>query len=251
MAKYDVECPSCGSSYQVSLFGNHKDREWKLENWDWTCDECKEKERQEANAQAAAANADAGLPPLTGSKKQIAWAETIRKQKITHIEDGIAHKGLSQQYDVKYNKIYDLMFMSGYGIYKKMRISNLIHEKSFKCLVDLPRYEPETYDRLCERIGGISSASRYAAEKLVFNNKTLPKHYGSWKDFRDFLLVNIPTQEHREKFIKRFSNQPPTEKIYQAQVGQLLINDYENSTPFDTKRDEKIRRMKEKWMALL
>jgi len=30
-------------------------------------------------------------------------------------------------YDVKYNKIYDLMFMDGYSIYKKMRISNLIH----------------------------------------------------------------------------------------------------------------------------
>jgi predicted phosphoadenosine phosphosulfate sulfurtransferase len=154
-------------------------------------------------------------------------------------------------YDVKYNKIYDLMFMDGYSIYKKMRISNLIHEKSYKCLVDLPKYEPETYDRLFERIGGISSASRYAAEKLMFNNKTLPKHYQSWKEFRDFLLANIPTDDHRDRFIKRYANQTESEKTYQSQVGQLLINDYENSRPFDTKKDEKVRRMKEKWMTLL
>lgn len=154
-------------------------------------------------------------------------------------------------HDIQYNKIYDLMFMDGVSIYKKMRISNLVHEKSFKCLVDLPRYEPGTYDRLCRRIGGIATASRYASEKLMFDNKILPKHYKSWKEFRDFLLENIPEQAHRDTFIKRFGKQEESENIYQAQVGQLLINDYENSRPFDTKKDERIRRIKEKWMELL
>lgn len=82
MAKYEVTCPSCGAGYTVQLYGPGRDREWKLENWDWTCDECKEKARQDENARAAAANAEAGLPPLTGSEKQIAWAETIRAQKL-------------------------------------------------------------------------------------------------------------------------------------------------------------------------
>jgi len=154
-------------------------------------------------------------------------------------------------YDIHYNKIYDLMFMDGYSIYKKMRISNLIHEKSFKCLVDLPRFEPQTFEKLCERIGGIATAARYASEKLVFDNKTLPKHYGSWQEFRDFLMQNLPCPEHRDRFEKRFSKQAGSEKMYQAQVGQLLINDYENSTAFDTKKSEKVRRMKEKWLALL
>ena len=138
-------------------------------------------------------------------------------------------------HDIQYNKIYDLMFMDGVSIYKKMRISNLVHEKSFKCLVDLPRYEPGTYDRLCRRIGGIATAG-HASEKLMFDNKILPKHYKSWKEFRDFLLENIPEQAHRDTFIKRFGKQEESENIYQAQVGQLLINDYENSRPFDTKK---------------
>jgi len=155
------------------------------------------------------------------------------------------------EYGIKYNKIYDLMFMSGYSIYKKMRISNLIHEKSFKCLVDLPKFEPETYNKLCQRIGGIATASRYASEKLVFDNKTLPKHYKTWKEFRDFLLDNIPEESHRNIFSARFDKSKLSEKIYQAQVGQLLINDYENNKPIDNKKEDKIQRTREKWMELL
>lgn len=89
MAKYDVECPQCGTSYTVQLYGPGKDRQWKLDNWDWTCDDCKENARQQKNAEAAKANAESGLPPLTGSEKQIAWAETIRKQKIATVEEEI------------------------------------------------------------------------------------------------------------------------------------------------------------------
>jgi len=182
------------------------------------------------------------------------WSTTSNKAKIFYpIYDWTVYDVWKFIYDfnIKYNKIYDFMFMDGQSIYKGMRISNLIHEKSFKCLVDLPRYEPETYNKLCERIGGISTAARYASEKLVFNNKILPKHYKSWEEFRNFLIANIPEPEHRERFYKRFNKQNKTEKIYQSQAGQLLINDYENSCTFDTKKDEKIKRIKEKWLKLL
>ena len=154
-------------------------------------------------------------------------------------------------YNLPYNKIYDLMFMANYTIYNRMRVSNLVHEKSFKCLVDLPKFEPDTYNKLCKRISGISTAARYASEKLVFNNKTLPKHYKTWKEFRDFLLMNIQDEKHRQKFTARFEKQELTERMYQAQVGQLLINDYENSRSYDTKRAEKTQKLKEKWMEIL
>lgn len=154
-------------------------------------------------------------------------------------------------YNIRYNRIYDLMYLDGISIYKGMRVSNLIHEKSYHCLVDLPRYEPETYDRLCRRIGGIATAARYAAEKTVFSNRVLPSHYKDWREFRDFLLENLPNQDHKDRFAARFAKQKKSEKTYQQQVGQLLINDYENSKPVDTNRDEKIRKVKEKWMALL
>jgi len=154
-------------------------------------------------------------------------------------------------YNIPYNKIYDLMFMDNASIYTKMRVSNLIHEKSFKCLVDLPRYEPDTYNKLCKRISGIATATRYASEKLVFSNKILPKHYNNWLEFRDFLLNNLPDIEHKNKFINRFAKQAKNENTYKAQVGQLLINDYENSRGFDTKKLEKKERIKAKWLELL
>lgn len=87
MAKYDVECPDCGTICTVQLYGPNKDRQWELDNFDWTCDDCKSKERQQKNAEAAKANAESGLPSLTGTEKMIAWAEMIRKQKIATIEE--------------------------------------------------------------------------------------------------------------------------------------------------------------------
>jgi predicted phosphoadenosine phosphosulfate sulfurtransferase len=153
-------------------------------------------------------------------------------------------------FNLPYNKLYDLMFWDNYSVYK-MRVSNLIHEKSFKCLKDLPKFEPDTYDKLCERIQGISTAARYVSEKLIFSNKKLPNHYKNWEEFKDFLLLNIPNAEHREKFVRRFEKQEKSERMFQAQVGQLLILDFENSRSFDTKKTEKTNKLKEKWMKLL
>jgi hypothetical protein len=84
MAQYSVECPACSTTYTVRLFGPNRDRQYKLDNWDWTCDDCREKQfaekRRRENETAASANADAGLPALVGSEKQIAWAESIRSE---------------------------------------------------------------------------------------------------------------------------------------------------------------------------
>ncbi|NLZ19353.1 MAG: hypothetical protein GXY24_03680 [Bacteroidales bacterium] len=97
MAKYSVECPACNKSYTVQLYGPGRDREYKLNNWDWTCDACREKQRQEENAKAAAENAAAGLPALTGTEKQIAWAETLRVERL-----GVIRKALAGEYDYSY-----------------------------------------------------------------------------------------------------------------------------------------------------
>jgi predicted phosphoadenosine phosphosulfate sulfurtransferase len=185
--------------------------------------------------------------------KGIKWSTADGSYKFYPIYDWTIYDvwKFIYEYNIPYNKVYDLMFMDGKSIYSDMRVSNLIHEKSYKCLVDLPRYEPETYNKLCDRISGISTAARYASEKQMFSNKKLPSHYKTWKDFRDFLLNNMEDGDHRETFIKRFEKQDKNEKIYQAQVGQLLINDYENSRPFDTKRAQRTKEMKEKWQKLL
>ena len=102
MAKYDVTCPECGGTYRVALFGKHDQREWKLQNFDWTCETCKAKARVEANKAAAVENQEEGLPALKGSEKQILWAEKIRREMIEvmreKMQQAIAQGGKSDSY---------------------------------------------------------------------------------------------------------------------------------------------------------
>lgn len=89
MAKYNVDY-SCGHSATLQLYGPEKDRTRKI---DWLersglCKECFDAKREAdfaaRNAEAAAENAP--LPALTGSEKQIAWAESIRRDAIAGFE---------------------------------------------------------------------------------------------------------------------------------------------------------------------
>lgn len=154
-------------------------------------------------------------------------------------------------YNIEYNKIYDLMFMDGASIYSEMRVSNLIHEKSIKCLESLPKFEPETYNKLCKRISGVATASRYIFEKSVFSNRILPSYYKNWKEYRDFLLSNINSSKHKDKFQARFDRQKKNERIYRMQVKQLLMNDHEGSLTYDTKKEEKAEATRDKWRKIL
>lgn len=82
MAKHTVT-HSCGHDQEHQVYGPGRDRERKL-NWLETtlCTDCwksqQDANREAGNVAAAAANQLAGLIPLTGSEKQIAWAESIR-----------------------------------------------------------------------------------------------------------------------------------------------------------------------------
>lgn len=90
----------------------------------------------------------------------------------------------------KYNKVYDKMYMLG-GNLRYFRVSNLVHEKAFRCLTDLQELEPETYNRLEERLQGVHTAAMYGKENLIYSIKDLPDHFKMWKDYKDFLLDSI------------------------------------------------------------
>lgn len=129
---------------------------------------------------------------------------------------------------VPYNAIYDKMFRANKNYYKTMRVSNLIHEKSFKVVADLQVYEPDTFNRLVERISGVHVASIYATEKSVFDANKLPEHFNTWLSFRDYLLETSPLK-NKERFIRRFESQTKDEEMCRRQVRQLLLNDHENN----------------------
>lgn len=91
---------------------------------------------------------------------------------------------------LKYNAIYDKMYMLGMNL-RYMRVSNLIHEKAYRCLAELQELEPETYDKLEERLKGVHCAAIYARENLMYSIKTLPDRFATWKEYKDFLLDAI------------------------------------------------------------
>jgi len=137
---------------------------------------------------------------------------------------------------LKYNRIYDFLYMKGYEI-QNVRVSNLIHEKSFRCLANLQEFEPDTYDKLVKRLKGIHVAARYAKENMVYSSKKLPPRFKSWKQYRDFLIDTIP-EEHKDRFIKRFAKQGQDEYIYRQQCRQIMIHDWENNISIQKRKNQ-------------
>ena len=81
MAKYTVNY-KCGHEGTVQLFGKTSERERKLEWMSQTmlCSDCYKAEQERQNVQAGMDNICAGMPMLSGSEKQIAWAESLRSK---------------------------------------------------------------------------------------------------------------------------------------------------------------------------
>ena len=87
---------TCGHEETHQIDGPQKLRQGRI---DWLagtlCHECyiaeRDAERAKANQAATDANAEAGLPALQGSPKQIAWAETIRATGLESIDELMAH----------------------------------------------------------------------------------------------------------------------------------------------------------------
>lgn len=81
---------SCGHSGEIDIIGPTKDRGWKQEReFEKLCPECRalrrKKMNDEENKKAMDASIEKGLPILSGSEKQIAWATTIRYKFVDMI----------------------------------------------------------------------------------------------------------------------------------------------------------------------
>ena len=97
-------CKKCGKSFsKVKYCASRRDAEswesWAVSNIT-ICDECRAAERSEKPAKKRE-----GLAALTGSEKQIAWAEKIRDQFVSGISDAMS--STSEEYIPLLNKVID------------------------------------------------------------------------------------------------------------------------------------------------
>lgn len=86
---------SCGHEQFVQVYGTAAIRKKKIRYLErfGDCDDCIEKKRAKQVKEAQEKSFYAGLPLLQGTPKQIAWAEQIRSQKITELEEWLAIYG--------------------------------------------------------------------------------------------------------------------------------------------------------------
>lgn len=98
-------CAKCGKEFVCTNILQSRSAANDWENWASThytvCGDCYQAElaekRQEENAEAARKNAEMGLPSLTGSEKQIAWAEKLRSDFIA----------AASELEKEYEKLYE------------------------------------------------------------------------------------------------------------------------------------------------
>lgn len=184
--------------------------------------------------------------PIDVSGSRVYWGTKKGANSVLYpIYDWNFHDVWRYIYDEKlpYSKIYDYQFKKGYPI-SQMRVSSLIHERAFKSIVDLPEFEPKTYDRLQKRIKGIALAQETGKAAKLFAVRKLPKNFESWIAYRDFLLKTHPDNARKHIFVARFARHLTNEFVARQQCRQLVLNDYENNLPVDSKpdpRDELIR----------
>jgi predicted phosphoadenosine phosphosulfate sulfurtransferase len=137
---------------------------------------------------------------------------------------------------LRYHRAYDWQFKKGYPV-SEMRVSSLTHERAFKSIVDLPEFEPKTYEKLRKRIKGVSLAQEAGKSAKLFRASKLPQNFTSWIAYRDFLLKTHADPTRVGIFAARFARQLSNEYVARQQCRQLILNDYENNLAIDNAAD--------------
>lgn len=132
-----------------------------------------------------------------------------------------------------YCKIYDYQYKYGVKV-SDMRVSNLHHETSIHALYYLQEIERETWNKLTKRLKGINTAGQLKKES--FTVKDLPFMFESWKEYRDYLLQKLPSNdETREIFRKEFESNDASfkgmpskdlDRMMRLHIASLLTNDF-------------------------
>ena len=93
--------------------------------------------------------------------------------------------------DVPYNHIYDMMYLAGMSLHE-MRICEPYSMEARKHLDKYHYLEPETWDRIVQRVGGANFGAKYGRSEL-FAFQRIEKPDGlTWKEYSHLLLESLP-----------------------------------------------------------
>jgi predicted phosphoadenosine phosphosulfate sulfurtransferase len=138
------------------------------------------------------------------SYKDITWGKVINKE--THytfypIYDWsytdiwiYIHKN-----NLEYNKVYDELYRHGVVI-NDMRISNLHHETAIQSLLLVQEIEPETWNKITDRIDGASSIKHIKKNSFTCPEE-FPYMFKDWEEYGLHLLNNLIQDEKNKKIL--------------------------------------------------
>ena len=131
-----------------------------------------------------------------------------------------------------YNKIYDAFFQ--YGIHPRaMRVSNLTHEVAVKNLMTVQDLEQDTWDSIVSRLDSANSI-KHLQRAAITCPRELPFMFSTWREYRDFLLEKMITDEKvRNKMSRKFANCDKKfvgtryeTGIYMTEIETIIRNDH-------------------------
>ena len=141
--------------------------------------------------------------------------------------------------DLKYNDIYDYQYRHGVQI-QDMRVSHLHHQQAVGAVFNLQEFEPETYNKLVDRVEGIHATASLDEEGL--SPDELPFMFEDWREYRNYLLEKlIDDPEKREGLLKHFfkhdlmtEHKENYSSIVRTHIYAILTND---TRDFDSLKD--------------
>ncbi len=213
---------SCGHEGRVNIIGPGKDREWKKDRaFENLCPECYKKwlegERQKANIEAAEKSSEMDLPELTGSEKQVAWANTLRIKVIENYERQ------QKEFDKRIEKAKELLRKNEEdGIPNKHSISDLklyIRGKDGSCMVT-------TKEELSDAIDYILK-SKTKAEFWIDNRYSSTEFWHFIEEYKKHMAENDIPEDVKQEEIEIRENltiAPETENL-KSGVVEITYND--------------------------
>jgi predicted phosphoadenosine phosphosulfate sulfurtransferase len=129
--------------------------------------------------------------------------------------------GYVSKFKLPYNTIYDKMYLSGMSL-KEMRICEPYSREARKSLHKYHVLEPETWDKIVARAGGVNFGSLYGDSTLFgYRHITKPDNT-TWKEYALVLLDTLP---------------PPLKDHYTRRI-QVFIDWFKDNRGWDDLKDE-------------
>ena len=181
------------------------------------------------------------LTSLTESKtyKHITWGKILNRAKNQYTLYPIYDWRIEDVWKAihdngwEYNKVYDELYRHGVPI-GKMRISNLHHETRVASLLLLQEIEPETWEKVSAKIGGVNTI-KHLKESSFTTPKEVPPMFSGWEEYALYLIDHLVVEEaNKNKLksiipekVKRYDGVAIREAFFRIIVKTIMSSDWD------------------------